>query len=118
MVARRRRCVLINPKGAGLRKIGLYTTYARGGDHFPATATRATPRAPGVSVELRRDRDNAHDRNAIALATDQGPFAWVQRGRAAAVSRHVDAGEDFAAVCFREGFFLIGARTDLEHMLT
>lgn len=30
----------------------------------------------------------------------------------------MDAGEDLAAVCLKEGLFLIGARTDLEHMLT
>lgn len=109
--------VLINPKGPGLRKLGLYSTYARGGNHVSESASRGAPRAPGIIVELRRDPENEHDPNAVKMMGTRGMFGWVQRGRTPAVARRMDAGEDFAAVCLREGFFLVGARADLEHML-
>lgn len=110
--------VLINPKGAGLRKIGLYSSYARGSQYASASACRGAPRRAGIIVELRRDPTNEHDPNAVGMIGNRGRFAWVQRGRAAAVARRIDAGDDLAAVSLREGLFLIGARSDLQHMLT
>lgn len=110
--------VLINPKGPGLRKIGLYSTYARGQRYVSARAASGAIRTPGVIIELRRNPANEHDPHAVEMLGSHGMFAWVQRGRTPAVARHMDAGEDFVAVCLREGFFLVGARADLEHMLS
>lgn len=53
-------------------------------------------------------------------------FGHVQKGRAAAVARRIDAGEDMAAVSMRgpgrgrdddTAFVLIGSRADLTEML-
>lgn len=110
--------VLINPRGPGLRKIGLYSTSARGQRYVSAGAARGAVRTPGAIVELRRDPTNEHDPNAVEMLGSRGRFAWVQRGRTPAVARRMDAGEDFAAVCLRDGLYLVGARSDLEHMLT
>lgn len=110
--------VLINPRGPGLRKIGLYSTSARGQRYASASAARGAVRTPGAIIRLRRDPTNEHDPHAVQMLGTRGRFAWVQRGRTPAVARHMDAGEDFAAVCLREGLFLVGARADLEHMLT
>lgn len=110
--------VLINPRGPGLRKIGLCFTSARGQSYASASGARGAVRTPGAIIRLRRDPTNENDPHAVQMLGIRGRFAWVQRGRTPAVARHMDAGEDFAAVCLREGFFLVGARADLEHMLT
>lgn len=110
--------VLINPRGPGLRKIGLYSTSARGQRYVSASAARGAVRRPGAIIDLRRDPTNEHDPHAVEMLGARGRFAWVQRGRTPAVARRMDAGEDFAAVCLQEGLFLVGARSDLEHMLT
>lgn len=118
---------LINPKGPGLRQLGLYSSYARGSDHY-RSQFRAADLAKGSWVDLRREPDNPHDKNAVAMnAPGRGEtFGYVQKGRAPAVARRMDAGEDMAAVSMRgprrgrgdeTAFLLIGSRTDLEAML-
>lgn len=90
---------LVNPKGPGLRHVGLLTTYARGSTyHLPAF--RAADLRKGRPVELRREPDNPHDRNAVALWVPGGraPFGYVQRGRAASLAKRLDTGERMAAV--------------------
>lgn len=56
---------LLNPKGTGLRRFGLVVTYARDGK-FHASAYRSADLRKGKPVELRREPDNPHDRNAVA----------------------------------------------------
>jgi hypothetical protein len=118
---------LINPKGPGVRSIGLYASYARGTDHYQR-AYRAADLSKGKWVDLVREPENRHDKNAVAMCApgSRVAFAYVQRGRAAAVARRLDAGEDMAAVSMRgpgEGrdddstFVLVGNRSDLTAML-
>lgn len=119
---------LINPKGAGLRTLGLYSSQARG-TRYHLSAYRRADLRPGQWIELRRQPDNEHDRNAVAMHAPGAVahFAFVQRGRAPAVARRIDAGEDMAAVSMRgvgkgrtdgTSWLLIGSRADLEHMLS
>lgn len=72
--------------------------------------------------------DNPHDKNAIAMCAPGSKvgFAHVQRGRAPAIAKRIDAGEDLATVSLRgpgrgkgddTAFFIIGARAHLAAML-
>jgi hypothetical protein len=118
---------LINPKGPGVRHFGLYASYARGADHY-RSAYRAADLSKGKWIDLVREPDNPHDKNAVAMCVpgSRVPFAYVQRGRALAVARRMDAGEDMAAVSLRgpgrgrddeSTLVLVGSRSDLTAML-
>lgn len=118
---------LINPKGAGLRHLGLVATYARGSG-FHASAFRTADLRKGRWAELRPEPENPHDPNAVALHAPRAskPFGYVQRGRAAVVAKRLAAGEDLAAVSMRgpgprrdddTAFLLVGAHQDLVHMM-
>ena len=118
---------LINPKGPGLRTLNLYSSYARGADNY-RIAYRSADLGEGRWVDLVREPDNPHDKHAVAMCApgSRAPFAYVQKGRAPAVARRMDAGEDMAGVSMRgpgrgrEGdttFVLIGSRDDLTAML-
>ncbi len=119
---------LINPKGPGLRQsLGLCTSYARGADHY-ATAYRNADLRQGRWIDLQREPENPHDRNAVAMCApgSLAPIGYVSRGRAPAVARRMDKGEDMAGVTIwgpsrgrddRSTLVLIGSRTDLAAML-
>lgn len=118
---------LLNPKGTGLRLLGLATTYARGVE-FHASAYRTADLRKGQPVELRREPENKHDRNAIGLSAPgaRQPFAYVQRGRAPALAKRLDAGEMLRGICLwgpgkgrddDSTFILIGSADDLRAML-
>lgn len=118
---------LINPRGPGVRSLGLYGSSARGTNHY-RSAYRAADLSKGKWIDLVREPENPHDRNAVAMCSPGSrlAFAYVQRGRAAAVARRLDAGEDMAAVSMRgpgrgrdddSTFVLVGNRSDLKAML-
>ena len=118
---------LINPKGPGLRSLDLCASYARGSDHY-RSAYRAVDLRKGQWIDLNREPENPHDKNAVAMCApgSRVPFAYVQKGRAPAVARRMDAGEDLAALSMRgprkgrdddTTFVLIGSRADLKAML-
>jgi hypothetical protein len=73
-----------------------------GRHHAPAVADEDV--GPGRPLELRRDRDNEHDRNAIAVHPAGGgeQLGWVPRELAAELAPALDAGEPLAAVVLRE----------------
>lgn len=118
---------LLNPKGPGLRSLGLVTSYARGTQHH-AGAFRTADLRKGKLVELRAEPDSAHDRNSVAMHEPGArmPFAYVQRGKAPSVSRRLLAGDDLVGVALwgpgrgkddNSAFVLIGTRVDLDAML-
>lgn len=82
----------------------------------------------GKWIDLAREPENPHDKNAVAMCAPGSRvlFAYVQRGRAPAVARRMDAGENMAAVSMRgpskgrdddSTFVLVGSRSDLTAML-
>jgi hypothetical protein len=83
----------------GLRVVGV----AGAGAHH-ADALGGDGAAPGSPLELRRDRGNPHDPNAIAVherhTGDQ--VGWVPREVAAELAPELDAGRPWAAVVLRE----------------
>jgi hypothetical protein len=59
--------------------------------------------SPGSALTLRREPDNEHDPNAIAVRTASGAqLGWVPREVAAQVAPQLDAGRPWAAVALRE----------------
>ena len=82
----------------GLRVLGV----AGAGRHH-ADALAAGDAAPGSPLELRRDPDNKHDPNAIAVHGAAGEqLGWVPREAAAELAPELDAGAAFSAVVLRE----------------
>ncbi len=82
---------------AGLRIAGVAGAARH---HADALATDAAE--PGRPLELRRDPDNAHDPNAIAVLAGGLQVGWVPRELAAEVAPAIDAGEPLSAVVLRE----------------
>jgi hypothetical protein len=84
--------------GAGLRVSGV----AGAGRHH-ADALQSEAAAPGRALRLRRDRENEHDANAIAVETDAGEvLGFVPRELAAEIAPQMDAGEAYSALVLRE----------------
>jgi hypothetical protein len=83
----------------GLRVSGVAGAAAHHSDVLASDAV-----APGTALELRRDADNPHDPNAIAVdaAGGAGQAGWVPREVAAEVAPSLDAGEPWSAVVLRE----------------
>jgi hypothetical protein len=82
----------------GLRVMGVA---GAGRHHAEAIASEAA--APGRPLELRRDPDNPHDPNAIAVhAGDGEQVGWVPREIAAELAAELDAGAPWSAVVLRE----------------
>jgi hypothetical protein len=66
-------------------------------------ALQAESAAPGQPLELRRDANNEHDPNAIAVHAAGGEqVGWVPREIAAELAPELDAGRPWAAVVLRE----------------
>ncbi len=83
---------------AGLRVAGV----AGAARHHP-DALVADSAAPGCPLLLRRDAANAHDANAIAVATADGALlGYVPRELAAELAPELDAGRPWSAVALRE----------------
>jgi hypothetical protein len=58
--------------------------------------------APGNRLELRRDPDNEHDPNAIAVLAGDAQVGWVPRELAAELAPELDAGAPWSALVLRE----------------
>jgi hypothetical protein len=82
----------------GLRVLGV----AGARDHH-AEVLASGEVGPGRPLKLRRDADNAHDPNAIAvLAPGGGQVGWVPRDAAAELAPELDAGRPWSAIGLRE----------------
>jgi hypothetical protein len=72
------------------------------GHHAEALADEDAS-APGRPLTLRRDPDNAHDPNAIAVhAAGGAQLGWVPREVAVELAADLDAGRPWAAMALRE----------------
>jgi hypothetical protein len=81
---------------------GLRVSGAAGAARHHAVALSSEAAAPGQSVELRRDPENPHDPNAIAVLAGDEQLGWVPRELAAELAPSLDAGQPWAAVVLRE----------------
>jgi hypothetical protein len=83
----------------GLRVAGVA---GAGRHHAEALASDAV--APGRALALRRDPENLHDANAIAVHADGDgeQVGWVPREHAAELAPELDAGRPWSALVLRE----------------
>jgi hypothetical protein len=87
-----------------LAELGLRVAGVAGAGAFHAEALQNELVKPGEPLELRRDRDNPHDPNAIAVYPARGgeQVGWVPREVAAELAPELDAGNQWSAVVLRE----------------
>jgi HIRAN domain len=83
-------------RARGLRVAGV------AGARFHGEALAADAAAPGRPLRLRREPDNEHDPNAIAVEAGDGQLGWVPRELAAELAADLDAGRAWSAVALRE----------------
>jgi hypothetical protein len=81
----------------GLRVVGVA---GAGRHHAAAIASEAV--APGSPLELRRDPENEHDPNAIAVHAGGSQVGWVPREVAAELAPELDEGRPWSALVLRE----------------
>jgi HIRAN domain-containing protein len=81
----------------GLRVVGV-----AGAARHHAGALGSDAAAPGGPLQLRRDPENEHDPNAIAVEAGGEQVGWVPREVAAELAPELDAGRPWAAVVLRE----------------
>jgi hypothetical protein len=81
----------------------LHVTGVAGAGRHHAGALASGDAAPGRPLELRRDPDNPHDQNAIAVYIPSGKqVGWVPRELAQELAPELDAGRAWSAVVLRE----------------
>jgi hypothetical protein len=83
---------------------GLRVAGVAGAERHHAEALASDALAPGRPLSLRRDPENPHDANAIAVhAGGEGEqVGWVPRALAVELAPDLDAGRAWAAVVLRE----------------
>jgi hypothetical protein len=82
---------------------GLRVAGVAGASQHHAEALEDEGAAPGEPLELRRDPENEHDPNAIAVHARGGAqLGWVPREIAAELAPEIDAGKPWCAVVLRE----------------
>jgi hypothetical protein len=72
------------------------------GARFQAATLESEAAAPGRPLELRRDPDNEHDPNAIAVLAGGAQVGWVPRELAAELAPELDAGRPWSGAVLRE----------------
>jgi hypothetical protein len=85
-----------------LAERGLHVAGIAGAGRFHPEALASEALAPGHPLELRRDRGNEHDANAIAVYAGGAHAGFVPREVAAEIAPALDAGEPWSAVVLRE----------------
>jgi len=83
---------------------GLRVTGVAGAAQHHAEALQSDAVAPGKDLVLRRDPDNPHDPNAIAVDPARGgeQVGWVPREVAAELAPELDARKPWSALVLRE----------------
>jgi hypothetical protein len=82
---------------------GLHVAGVAGaGRHHADAIASSDAAAPGRPLELRRDPDNEHDPNAIAVHAGGEQVGWVPRELAEELAPQLDAGETYSAIVLRE----------------
>jgi hypothetical protein len=81
---------------------GLHVVGVAGAGRHHAEAIESDAVAPGSPLELRRDPDNEHDPNAIAVHAGGEQVGWVPRELAAELAPELDEGRPWSALVLRE----------------
>jgi HIRAN domain len=95
--------LLVGPTDRRLPAAGIWSAQVRG-EFYYKPACRQGDFAPGVRVRLKREPDNEHDRNAVAITADfdGAPVAgYFNKQKASALAKVLDAGTVLDAVSVR-----------------
>jgi HIRAN domain-containing protein len=86
-----------------LRERRWHVAGVAGAGRHHAEALQSDGVAPGAPLRLRRDRENVHDPNAIAVHEPGGEqVGWVPRELAEELAAELDAGRPWSAIVLRE----------------
>nr|WP_167405713.1 HIRAN domain-containing protein [Sphaerisporangium cinnabarinum] len=92
----------INPRSRALYKTGIYMFGLRGrAYHEAAFVAAALPL--GRLLELVREPENEHDRNAVAIYARNGRIGYVNKQNAARIAKRIDAGETMHCIVAKGG---------------
>lgn len=94
--------LLIGPTDRRLAKAGIYVSQLRG-EAYHQQACKQGDFTPGATVRLVREPDNPHDPKAVAVydATRRHMAAYVNKQKAAALAKLLDAGKPIEAISLR-----------------
>ncbi|WP_353708972.1 HIRAN domain-containing protein [Cellulosimicrobium sp. ES-005] len=92
----------INPRSRALYKIGIYMFGLRGRAYHEATFVAAALPL-GRVLELVREPENAHDKNAVAIHARNGKIGYVNKQNAARIAKRIDAGETMRCIVAKGG---------------
>jgi hypothetical protein len=81
---------------------GLLVVGVAGAGRHHAEAIASDAVTPGSRLELRRDPENEHDPNAIAVHAGGAQVGWVPREVAAELAPELDDGRPWSALVLRE----------------
>lgn len=97
---------LIDCKNLMLRKFGIHCGRIAGTSYYDAGEL---PRRDGMKLGMRRDPENEHDANAIALTRGKPSvqLGWVAKGTAKFVARELDAGKKLVAHAVLGGRYVL-----------
>lgn len=87
---------LVDRKATSLYRYDLFLVAVRGTGHYVDANLQATTTA-GTVLGLRRDPDNAHDSNALAVIdpVTGSQLGWVNKLNASRLAKRLDGGEEF-----------------------
>lgn len=86
-----------------LAEAGLRVAAVAGAGRHHADELQSEDASPGRPLELRRDPENEHDSQAIAVHTASGEqIGWVPRDLAAQIAPELDRGTHWSALALRE----------------
>lgn len=85
-----------------LAALGLRVVGVAGAGRHHADAIDSDAVKPGSPLELRRQPDNEHDPNAIAVHAGGAQVGWVPREVAAELAPELDQGRPLSALVLRE----------------
>ncbi|UJH70060.1 HIRAN domain-containing protein [Ornithinimicrobium sp. INDO-MA30-4] len=93
---------IVSPKSTSIYRYDLFIITVRGRAYYE-DGNLATSTTAGTHLGLRRDPDNEHDINAIAVMDSSfvHQIGWVNKVNAKRLSKRMDSGESFAAVSLR-----------------
>ena len=81
---------------------GLHVVGVAGAGRHHAEAIASDAVAPRSPLELRRDPENEHDPNAVAVEARGAQVGWVPRELAAELAPELDEGRPWSALVLRE----------------
>lgn len=93
---------IVSPKSTSIYRHDLFLITVRGRSDYEE-ANLATSTTAGTLLGLRRDPDNEHDPNAVAVmdSSTSHQIGWVNKGHAKRLAKRMDGGETLTVLSLR-----------------